>query len=113
MTDKIKEFIKGELVEYNNAFASRNYKQAFNHLERIHIVSQPYAIEHTITHLRMLRFALQTFKPLEIIVQVLYSLLGGILSLIGFVPIGNTGGANAISKGAMEIPNDLKQIMNT
>lgn len=59
----------------------------------------------------MLKFAILTFRPFEILVQIIYTLLGGLLSLIGLVPLGNTGGANAISKGNMEIPNDIQTII--
>ncbi|MBL7764733.1 MAG: DUF3703 domain-containing protein [Chitinophagaceae bacterium] len=111
MNTKIKNFIALEQQQYDEAFSNKNYEKAFSHLERIHIVSQPFAIAHTISHLRMLKFAILTFRPFEILVQIIYTLLGGLLSLIGLVPLGNTGGANAISKGNMEIPNDIQTII--
>lgn len=109
MDNRIKQFIEQELKLYHQSFSNKDFEKAFSNLERIHIVSQPFVIPHTVSHLYMLRFALQTLRPKEIIVQVFYTLLGGILSFIGLVPIGNTGGANAISKGKMEVPEDLKQ----
>lgn len=108
----IKKFIKTELKLYQTEFAQKNYGLAFKHLERIHIVSQPFPMEHTITHLRMLRFAFLTFRPFEILVQTLYSLFSFKFSLLRIFPEGNTGGANAIKKGRMNIPADIQKILS-
>ena len=104
----LKNLITSELVLYKSEFAKKNYDLAFGHLERIHIVSQPFPIEHTLTHLRMLRFAILTLKPFEILVQTLYSVFSFKFSLLNIFPQGNTGGANAIKKGKMEIPKDIQ-----
>jgi Protein of unknown function (DUF3703) len=105
----LKAFIDNELIAYNNAFNNRNYDLAFGHLERIHIVSQPFPIEHTMVHLRMLSFAIRTFRPIEIAVQLLYSLFSFKFSLLNIFPQGNTGGANAITKGRMAVPADIQK----
>lgn len=105
----LKLVISSELDSYRKEFDKHNYDLAFRHLERIHIVSQPFPVEHTITHLRMLSFAIQTFRPFEIIIQFVYSLFSFKFSLLNIFPRGNTGGANAITKGAMPIPDDLQR----
>jgi hypothetical protein len=108
----IKDLIKIELGLYKTAFAQKNYDHAFRHLERIHIVSQPFPIEHTLIHLRMLQFAILTFRPFEILVQTLYSMFSFKFSLLNIFPQGNTGGANAILKGRMQIPDDIQIEIN-
>ncbi len=108
----IKNLIKTELTLYKTEFAKKNYDLAFKHLERIHIVSQPFPMEHTLTHLRMLKFAILTCRPFEILVQTLYSLFSFTFSLLNIFPQGNTGGASAIKKGRMEIPTDIQQILS-
>ena len=108
---KLKTFIQTELVHYKYEFEHKNYDLAFSHLERIHIVSQPFPIEHTMTHLRMLKFSALTLRPFEILVQTLYSLFSFKFSILNIFPQGNTGGANAITKGKMKIPNDLKEFI--
>jgi hypothetical protein len=105
----LKILIATELSSYRKEFDKHNYDLAFRHLERIHIVSQPFPVEHTLTHLRMLCFAIRTFRPFEIFVQFFYSLFSFKFSLLNIFPQGNTGGANAISKGAMPIPDDLQK----
>lgn len=107
----IKDLIKNELGLYKTEFGCKNYDLAFGHLERIHIVSQPFPIEHTLIHLRMLRFAILTLRPFEILIQTLYSLFSFKFSMLSIFPQGNTGGANAITKGKMKIPADIKSLM--
>lgn len=107
----LKDLIKTELGLYTSEFTKKNYDLAFGHLERIHIVSQQFPIEHTLTHFRMLKFAILTFRPLEIIVQTLYSIFSFKFSMLNIFPQGNTGGANAITKGKMKIPEDIQILM--
>ena len=107
----LKLLIESELKAYKLEFANRNFNLAFRHLERIHIVSQPFPIEHTLIHLRMLSFAIRTFRPFEILVQLTYSLFSFKFSFLNIFPQGNTGGADAIIKGAMTIPKDLQEEM--
>jgi hypothetical protein len=108
----LKDIINFELDKYKEAYRSKNYPFAFKHLERIHIISQPFPLAHTVIHLRMLKFALLRFKPIEILVQFVYSVFSAKFSLLNIFPVGNTGGANAIKKGRMPIPEDLAAIIN-
>jgi hypothetical protein len=109
---KLKDIIKVELKLYKFEFDKKNYDLAFRHLERVHIISQPFPWRHTFINLKMLQFALLTFRPIEIIVQLLYSMFSAKFSTFGIYPTGNTGGANAIFKGRMAFPIDLEQQIN-
>lgn len=109
----LKYIISVELGKYKSSYSNKNYKLAFQHLERIHIISQPFPLAHTLIHLRMLKFAMLRFKPIEILVQFMYSLFSAKFSLLHIFPLGNTGGANALKKGRMEIPEDLLSIINS
>jgi hypothetical protein len=104
-------FIESELKLYNEAIEIKNFTKAFSHLERIHVISQSHPREHTMTHFRMLRFAVLTFSPLEILIQTLYSAVSYIATVLKLYPDGNTGGASAITKGKMEIPEDIQLIL--
>ncbi len=107
----LKELIQTELNLYRQAFAKNKYDLAFSHLERVHIVSQPFPWQHTVIHFRMLTFAIRTFRPLEILVQFFYTLFSGKFSMLNIFPSGNTGGASALLKGKMAIPADIKSEM--
>ena len=44
-------------------------------------------------------------------IQVLYSLFSAKFSVLKIFPKGNTGGVNAIFKGKMSIPEDLRHLV--
>ena len=113
MTSKLKPFYKRELIAAENAFSQKRYQQSWHHLERAHILGQPYPLQHTQVHWRMLMFGIQLKKSKEIIGQIPRLLFGGIKSFVGKIPIGNTGGADVPPLKPMEIPEELKQIIQT
>lgn len=55
---------------------------------------------------------LKKYFSREIAGQIPRLLIGGVKSFIGKIPVGNTGGANVHPLQPMEIPQDLKQILN-
>jgi hypothetical protein len=85
--------------------------QAWTHLERAHILSQPMAGRHVRTHLAMLRFALRTARPHEVAGQVFRTLVAAPGSWSGRYPLGNTGGADVSAFATMDIPHDLQQLI--
>ena len=85
--------------------------QAWNHLERAHILSQPMAGRHVRTHLAMLRFAVRTVRPHEVVGQLFRTLVAAPGSWSGRYPLGNTGGANVSAFAPMEIPDDLRPLL--
>lgn len=91
--------------------AEGNLQLAWRHLERAHILGQPWAVEHTYVHWEMLKFGLRIKSPKEIIGQIPRLLVGGIKSFVGKIPVGNTGGANVPPLEPMEIPEDIKSAM--
>lgn len=82
-----------------------------HHLERAHILSQPFALAHIRTHLAMLGFGVRTRDGREIIGQLLRLLVAGPGSVMRRYPLGNTGGANVSAFLPMEIPADLQAIL--
>jgi hypothetical protein len=59
----------------------------------------------------MLIFGIKIKDLREIIGQIPRLLVGGIKSFVGEIPVGNTGGANVPPLKRMEIPKELKRIM--
>ena len=111
MPVKLKYFYEQEIFMAKELSASKNYPKCWHHLERAHIIAQPYAIEHTIVHWKMLCFGFKIKNTKEIIGQIPRLFFGGIKSFVGKVPVGNTGGANVPPLQSMEIPTDLKLII--
>jgi len=107
----LKDHYKHELESYQTEFAKGNLQVAWRHLERAHILGQPWPREHTHVHWIMLLFGIRIKKISEIIGQVPRLLVGGVKSFVGHIPVGNTGGANVPPLQRMEIPKDLQELL--
>lgn len=59
----------------------------------------------------MLLLGFKTKNSKEIIGLLPRLLVGGVKSFVGKIPVGNTGGANVPPLKPMEIPGDLKIIL--
>lgn len=79
----------------------------WRHLERAHIVAQPFAIAHVASHLAMLRQAIHDRDTVEIAGQLLRITVAAPPSLTGRYPPGNTGRARVPLRAHMPIPADL------
>jgi hypothetical protein len=91
---------------------SRGHRpQAWRHLERAHILSQPFAWPHVRVHGRMFAFAWRGRWWREILGQLPRLVLAGPGSLLGRAPLGNTGGADVGIFTPMQIPDDLQAIL--
>lgn len=111
MPSTLKPFFNKELAGAATAFAQNNLHQSWQHLERAHILGQPYPYHHSLVHWKMLLFGIHTKNIKEIIGQIPRLLVGGIKSFVGNIPVGNTGGANVPPLQPMEIPSDLLVII--
>lgn len=112
MPGPLKPFYKKELEKADNAFEKMYYQVSWRHLERAHIMAQPYPYQHTAVHFKMLRFGIKIKNWKEVIGQVPRLLVGGVKSFAGSIPVGNTGGANVPPLKPMEIPSDIMIIIN-
>ncbi len=107
----LKPFYQKELSEAAIALTKGHFQQSWRHLERAHIIGQPYPLTHSYVHWKMLLFGIQTKNTNEVIGQIPRLLVGGIKSFVGNIPLGNTGGANVPPLQPMEIPGDLLNII--
>lgn len=108
----LKEHMDKEIVLSFTKFKSGSYQMAWRHLERAHILGQAWPVEHTRSHCHMLIFAVKVKNTKETIGQLPRLIVGGVKSFVGKIPVGNTGGANVPPLKPMEIPDDLKQILD-
>jgi hypothetical protein len=79
----LKPYYQQELTAYRNAFDKGHFKLSWRHLERAHILSQPYPVEHIAVHWKMLRFGLKVKNFKEVLGQIPRLLLGGVKSFVG------------------------------
>jgi hypothetical protein len=108
----LKEHYEYELRFYRLSLLKGDLSQAWNHLERSHIIGQSYPFEHTYSHWLMLKFGFRQKNMIEVLGQVVRLLMGGWKSFIDHVPTGNTGGSNVPPLKKMVLPHDLSVILN-
>ncbi len=84
---------------------------AWRHLERAHILSQPFPAAHVGSHGHMLRLAVLTRNPHEAVGQIIRLVAAGPASAVGRIPVGNTGRADVPLRQEMQVPPDLAQIL--
>lgn len=106
-------YYKEELEKGNQLLNEGKFQQSWRHLERAHILGQPYPFAHSFVHWKMLLFGIKTKNTKEIIGQIPRLLVGGVKSFVGNIPVGNTGGANVPFLQPMEIPDNLLNIIKT
>lgn len=90
---------------------SGDLDSALNHYERAHIISQRWLLRHWKVHWSMLRIGRAQNDRQEVRGQIrrLAAVPFGWLS--GWIPKGNTGGANVSPIITMDIPPDIKLAM--
>jgi hypothetical protein len=111
MSPDLKAAFTLELDAARACEAGGEHERAWRHLERAHILSQPYAAAHVRVHGCMLVFAWRRGDAHEVVGQLVRVLVGGPGSLLGRAPIGNTGGADVGIMTPMPIPEDLRAIL--
>lgn len=106
----LKPFYELELINYKNEYSKENFKQAWIHLERAHVLGQKYPYAHTFVHLKMLEFGFKIKDRKEVLGQIPRLIFGGIKSFVGKIPVGNTGGANVHPLKPLPIEKELQEI---
>lgn len=85
---------------------------SWHKLECAHILSQPFPVLHTRTHLAMLRHGIRHRNRREIRGQLIRLAVAAPGSLTGRYPLGNTGGANVSPLAPMPVPDDLAEVLS-
>jgi len=111
MPVSLKPYWSNELKLAAAYFASGHWQQSWQHLERAHIIGQPYPYEHSWVHWKMLLFGFKTKNTRKVIGQLPRLLVGGVKSFVGTIPVGNTGGANVPPLRSMPIAEDIAAII--
>jgi len=111
MTAKLSVAFNKEMQQAQSLYYKRQYQQSFHHLERAHILGQRHYVPHVINHYWMLKVGWSRRDVREVLGQLL-RLVGSVGSLIGWIPIGNTGGANVSAIKPMPIPADLNRFFD-
>jgi len=99
--------LAGELAAARQAFGSGH--DGWRHLDRAHVLSQPWAFEHVRVRAAMLRRRWHERDRVEVRGQVLRLVVAGPGSLVNRYPIGNNGRAGVSATLPMPIAdNDVR-----
>jgi hypothetical protein len=109
--EQLKEAIEHELALAESLKAGGDFRSAFHHLERAHVLGQASTYQHTRIHWRMFQLAIKMNSHREIWGQVIRIIGASTKTPFGIYPKGNTGGANVWFFKKMPIPEDLEQII--
>jgi hypothetical protein len=110
MRPTLRDALRLEIAAARESEARGDFRIAFTHLERAHILSQRYALAHAAVHLRMLRVGWKRREAGEVFGQVTRTIAALLFSRI-WVPLGNTGGANVSALRPMPVPEDLRAFL--
>ncbi len=85
---------------------------AWHHLERTHILAQTQVWPHLETQSKMLRLALRLRDWREAFGQLIRLALAPLANLTGRLPLGNTGRSNVSVFAPLELPPNLRAILD-
>ena len=106
---RIRSAVQAELDAATRADERGEAGTSFRFLERAHVLGQASTSLHVRVHCLMLRWAIRQHRGAEAAGQVLRIVAAVCKTVIGWVPRGNTGGANVSPLRRMPIPADLQQ----
>ena len=86
---------------------------AWHHLERAHILSQPFPEPHVRVHIAMFGFACRQRWWREVLGQLPRMILAGPASALGRAPIGNPGGTSVSLFEPRPVPADLQTLLDS
>ena len=104
MAFNVKAAFRRELDYAQSAESKGDFAVAKAHLERAHILGQRWYISHMESHYRMFRLALKQSDTKEVRGQIVRMIGAGPFHLAGWIPVGNTGGADVSPTLPMPIP---------
>lgn len=108
---RIRPYVQAELASAGACEERGDFAGSFKRLERAHVLGQASTRQHVRVHWQMLRWAVRQRQPREFAAQVLRMIGAAILTAVGLVPEGNTGGANVGPFRRLPIPTELADII--
>ena len=106
MRTELRVAYEAEMAEAKRLYKNKRYEDCLSRLERAHILGQRNYIPHVASHYWMLKAGWRSSDWQEVRGQIV-RIVGSAGSLVGAVPLGNTGRANVSPIKPMPIPNDL------
>lgn len=111
-TQRVASYIEAELSSAKEARSAGSPQQEFIHLERAHVLGQESTYWHVKVHALMLAWAIRNASVREALGQLFRIVGAATKTAFGFVPQGNTGGANVSPFKKMPINHDLAALIH-
>lgn len=107
MTPQLQAAFDNEMALARRHYRAGDFSTCFGHLERAHILGQRYYFPHLSSHYWMFKTGIRSRDLREVAGQIL-RMAASVGSLVGVLPIGNTGRASVSAFKPMPIPADLR-----
>ena len=107
MKSKLQKAFGQEMMLAKSMYQEGHYAKSFHHLERAHILGQRNYLPHVSNHFWMFKVAVKKRDIREALGQISRMIMS-VGSIIGTVPLGNTGRARISPIKPMPIPSDLQ-----
>lgn len=107
----IRPSVQAELDAARRLEAAGDATGAFRRLQRAHVLGQAATREHVRVHWQMLRWALRRRDAVEAFGQAWRLVAAAVLTWAGWVPQGNTGGADVSGMRRMPVPPELQRLI--
>ena len=98
-------------AERQAAADAANPATAWHHLERAHVLAQPFPAAHVGSNVAMLRQGIRDRDVVEVLGQTLRVLVAAPPSVFGRYPSGNTGRARVGLRAEFPVPEDLRRLL--
>ena len=108
---RIRPYVHAELMAAKTRRRGGDSTASFKRLERAHVLGQVSTRQHALVHWRMLRWAVRQRQVSEIGAQAFRIVGAAVLTGVGLVPEGNTGGGNVSAFRRQPVARDLATII--
>lgn len=111
MNPALRQAYDAEMAAAIKLYEAGAWAQAFQHLERAHVLGQQYVLPHVATHYWMLKMGVKRRSVPEVVGQVARIVLGALGSAVGIVPTGNTGGTNISMFKRLPLDPEIQELL--
>lgn len=107
----IRPYVDAELRAAVETEALGQAAKAFAYLERAHVLGQASTVQHVRVHWRMFVWGWRRRSVRECLGQLLRIVGAVLLTAVGLIPEGNTGGSNISPFKPLPVPPELRTIL--
>lgn len=104
-------FVQVELIAAGACLTRREFAASFRHLECAHVLGQSSTVEHVRVHWAMLLWSVKRHDAREAAGQIFRIIGATVMTGVGLVPDGNTGGSHVSPFLRMPVPTDLAALI--